>query len=159
MTAKCDTSLSLPLPREHQNSKPLSKPEIRRLNIGGKKPPATLPKPPLDTLPKPANRPVRESSAGPTKTSPPVQTVRFELTAPGVRAVFLAGSFNAWSPTAMPTNRQGEVKWVKELLLTPGRYEYQFVVDGRWTPDLTAKDGMPNPFGGFNSVVDVRPPA
>ena len=49
----------------------------------------------------------------------------------------------------------GESKWVKELSLPPGRYEYQFVVDGRWMPDLTAADEMPNPFGGFNSVVEV----
>jgi len=91
----------------------------------------------------------------PVKTPPPVRWTRFEFVAPEGRTVFLAGSFNNWNPSATPMMRLHGRKWVKELWLPAGRYEYQFVVDGRWRPDLKAADEMPNPFGGFNSVVEV----
>jgi hypothetical protein len=126
--------------------------------------PSTVPKPvgplptsrwnldqPMPVLTKLRNQP----SKNPAKEMPRFQTVRFELFAPEARAVFLAGSFNQWSRSATPMTRLGECNWVKELSLSPGYYEYQFVVDGRWTPDLKAADEMPNPFGGFNSVVEV----
>jgi hypothetical protein len=38
-------------------------------------------------------------------------------------------------------------------------YEYCLVVDGRWIPDPLARETVPNPFGGKNSVLKVaRPP-
>jgi 1,4-alpha-glucan branching enzyme len=108
--------------------------------------------PALSNLRKPTPK---QSSNEPPKDTRRIQTVHFELFAPEARAVFLAGSFNDWSPIATPMHRESEVKWVKELLLPAGRYEYQFVVDGRWTPDLKAADEIPNSFGGFNSVMQV----
>jgi len=99
------------------------------------------------------------TSAGQPAAAPEIppnsRLVLFELFAPDARTVSLAGSFNQWSPSATPMTRLSEGKWARELLLPPGRYEYQFVVDGRWTPDLKAADEIPNPFGGFNSVVEV----
>lgn len=46
-------------------------------------------------------------------------------------------------------------KWVKELALPPGRYEYLFVVDGVWVADSAAPESVPNPHGGVNSVIVV----
>ena len=46
-------------------------------------------------------------------------------------------------------------KWVKQLSLTPGRYEYRFVVDGDWVSDPNAEQ-TPNPHGGCNSVLIVQ---
>ena len=37
----------------------------------------------------------------------------------------------------------------------PGTYEYRLVVDGQWTTDPMAKETVPNPFGGRNSVLKV----
>jgi hypothetical protein len=114
-----------------------------------------------DPQPSPASHPA--SAAEPAEPTEPAEAlagprpVRFELFAPDARAVFVAGSLNKWNPSATPMTRSGEGKWGKELWLPSGRYEYQFVVDGRWTPDLKAADEMPNPFGGFNSVVEVPP--
>ena len=34
-------------------------------------------------------------------------------------------------------------------------YEYCLVVDGRWMPDPQARETVPNPFGGRNSVLKV----
>jgi RNA polymerase-binding transcription factor DksA len=45
-----------------------------------------------------------------------------------------------------------------KLSLPPGRYEYQFVVDGRWIHDRAARELADNPFGGINSVIEVAHP-
>ena len=44
---------------------------------------------------------------------------------------------------------------MKETVLPPGTYEYRLVVDGQWMPDPLAKETVPNPFGGRNSILRV----
>ena len=39
--------------------------------------------------------------------------------------------------------------------MPPGTYEYCLVVDGQWMPDPLARETVPNPFGGRNSVLKV----
>ena len=39
--------------------------------------------------------------------------------------------------------------------MAPGTYEYCLVVDGKWMPDPLARETVPNPFGGSNSVLKV----
>jgi len=39
--------------------------------------------------------------------------------------------------------------------LVPGTYEYCLVVDGQWMPDPLARETVPNPFGGVNSILKV----
>jgi hypothetical protein len=99
------------------------------------------------------------ASAGKASATPEVppssHSVAFQLVVTNARDVFLAGSFNQWNPSATVMTRLGEGKWVKELLLPPGRYEYLFVVDGHWIADPKAPDYVPNPFGGCNSVLRV----
>ena len=41
------------------------------------------------------------------------------------------------------------------MALGPGRYEYLFFVDGEWLPDPEAKEYAPNPYGGFNSLLEI----
>ncbi|MGI8437999.1 MAG: hypothetical protein ACR2NX_14050, partial [Chthoniobacterales bacterium] len=41
--------------------------------------------------------------------------------------------------------------------LKPGRYEYKFFVDGRWTGDPANTETAPDRHGGLNSVVVVNP--
>lgn len=79
-----------------------------------------------------------------------------ELTHPSAQSVAVAGSFNEWHPTATPMVALGKGRWRKELTLPPGRYEYRLVVDGQWVDDSTAKETVPNPFGGLNAVVTVE---
>ena len=43
-----------------------------------------------------------------------------------------------------------------ELALPPGTYEYRLVVDGEWIADPSAKETVPNPFGGVNSVLKAN---
>ena len=81
--------------------------------------------------------------------------VRLELVKPGARTVGVAGSFNSWSPERSPMVPLGDGRWVKELTVSPGRYEYLFVADGQWLPDPSAKEAVQNPYGGQNSVLVI----
>jgi 1,4-alpha-glucan branching enzyme len=81
--------------------------------------------------------------------------VRFEFTHPTAKTVCLAGTFNHWQPESKTLHPSGAGHWYKETVLAPGRYEYCLVVDGQWMPDPTARETVPNPFGGRNSVLTV----
>ena len=63
------------------------------------------------------------------------QCVCLELACPEAQAVSIASSFNDWHPNVTPMIRLNDGKWAKQLALPPGRYEYRFVVDGRWEDD------------------------
>ena len=91
----------------------------------------------------------------PTSTAT-TKPVRFELSDTPAQEVLIAGSFNNWQPHATPMIAQGNGRWVKDMTLTPGQYEYLFVVDGQWQPDPRATESTPNPYGGRNSVVTVN---
>jgi 1,4-alpha-glucan branching enzyme len=80
--------------------------------------------------------------------------VRFELDVPKAKSVFAGGTFNNWSATATPLVFVGGTRWSRDLLLPPGRYEYRFVVDGKWVEPPQAKAYVPNPDGGRNGVFD-----
>ena len=41
------------------------------------------------------------------------------------------------------------------MVLSFGTYEYCLVVDGKWMPNLLAKERVADPFGGVNSVLKV----
>jgi hypothetical protein len=76
--------------------------------------------------------------------------------------VFLAGSFNDWSPAATPMTRDRDGHWTASLPLGPGRYEYKFVVDGEWCcePGCTQKEVhcqhcIINEFGTMNRVLEI----
>lgn len=78
-------------------------------------------------------------------------------------AVFLAGSFNDWNPTATPMVRGAGGHWTVSLKLPPGRYEFKFVVDGEWCcePGCTVLSVecphcIMNAFGTMNRVLEVQ---
>jgi hypothetical protein len=81
--------------------------------------------------------------------------VRIEYTDATALVVCVAGTFNDWRAGATPMVGLGDGRWIKELVLPPGRHEYMFVVDGQWRVDPRAADRVPNPFGGENGVVIV----
>ena len=83
-------------------------------------------------------------------------SVALKLRAPAAKEVFVAGSFNGWQVGATPLRPAKGGEWQGELKLTPGRYEYLFVVDGTWLPDPAACEAAPNPFGGWNSILSVN---
>jgi 1,4-alpha-glucan branching enzyme len=88
-------------------------------------------------------------------TEPQMVPVRFEFTDPSAKLVCIAGTFNNWKPENKTLHSSGVGNWWKETALKPGTYEYCLVVDGKYIPDPLAKESVPNPFGGRNSVLTV----
>lgn len=99
------------------------------------------------------------SFAGPASAAGTAeQAVTFSFSAPHAASVALAGSFNQWDFSRhLLTGPDRSGNWTVTLSLSPGRYEYLFVINGsRWEPDpaaSTADDGM----GGRNSVIMIEP--
>lgn len=85
--------------------------------------------------------------------------VRFEFKHSTASTVCVAGSFNEWHPENKSLHPIGSGHWLRETNLPPGTYQYCLVVDGEWMPDPLAKETVPNPFGGRNSVLNVFPSA
>ena len=90
-----------------------------------------------------------------TKSARVPHKIRIEFHDEHAQQVSLAGTFNDWRPDATSMLALGEGRWVKELMLPPGRYEYLFVVDGEWRPDPAAAEQVFNAFGTRNSVLEV----
>jgi 1,4-alpha-glucan branching enzyme len=103
-------------------------------------------------VPEPVKLKVTAAKTEPTAR---VGRVSFELVKPGAKQVAVAGSFNGWKPERSPLAPLGDGRFVVDLTVDPGRYEYLFVVDGQWLPDPKAKEAVQNPFGGTNSVLTV----
>ena len=72
-----------------------------------------------------------------------------------VEKVQLAGSFTQWKPVEMEKNSAADEKWALKLDLSPGEYEFKFVVDGNWVCDelLPTKT---NEEGSKNNVITVE---
>ena len=73
------------------------------------------------------------------------------------RAVYLAGEFNNWDPTArkMAYKARSGI-YTATVKLAPGSYQYKFVIDGTWCADPENVTAVPNDHGTFNSVVTVK---
>ena len=91
------------------------------------------------------------------------KTARVSCVAPGAKEVFLVGTFNEWKPGLRPMRRRSDGKWLAELNLPPGRYEFKFVVDGHWCyePGFPDQAGLGeglvlNSLGTSNRVLEVR---
>ena len=68
------------------------------------------------------------------------------------KKVCIAGSFNDWEPVPM-TKRSG--RFIRNVQVPAGRYEYKFIVDGKWCLDPDNNDRVRNELGTQNSVAVV----
>jgi Carbohydrate-binding module 48 (Isoamylase N-terminal domain) len=91
-----------------------------------------------------------------SRSAAPEVVARLAYRAPLAREVAVAGDFNGWNPQTAHMHRgQGGV-WSVEIPVSPGRrYQYMFVVDGRWVTDPTAPASVDDGFGGRNAVLDL----
>jgi hypothetical protein len=76
---------------------------------------------------------------------------------PRADSVLVAGDFNNWQPTETPMQKvdDGGV-WQTKLKLPAGKYRYRLVVDGQWQQDPYNGWTELNPYGDFNSVLEVK---
>jgi 1,4-alpha-glucan branching enzyme len=89
----------------------------------------------------------------------PVQ-VTFSLTSKILAEwVHLVGDFNDWDAMATPMrhDRSGG-DWQVTLELAPGCcYRFRYLVDGKqWLNDWHADDFLENPYGSYDSVIDLK---
>lgn len=82
--------------------------------------------------------------------------VVFSTLYPRAKTVQLAADFNDWQPEKTPFEQVGDKgQWTLSLPLERGLYRYRLVVDGQWQQDPYNDWIEMNPFGEFNSVVQV----
>ena len=82
--------------------------------------------------------------------------IKFTITAPEAQNVFLVGNFNNWSLDSHPLKKNIKGEWGVGIDLTPGRYEYRFLVDGEWQNDPNCATCTPNSFGSENCVLILK---
>ncbi len=82
--------------------------------------------------------------------------VLFVLDAPDAREVAVTGEFTNWSREGIAMQRDpGDGLWKVVVDITPGEYEYRFIVDGVWVRDPNNRDYVRNEFGQENSLLIV----
>lgn len=84
-----------------------------------------------------------------------LQFVEFRLSAPKAKKVSLTGDFSQWKKDAFLLKSQPHGLWEILLPLPPGKYRYQFYVDGLIT--LDPKSPRTEEFGGKKTSIKVVP--
>jgi hypothetical protein len=84
-----------------------------------------------------------------------IVNVRFMYQSGDAKHIALSGNFTQWQPAySLQKNSTGE--WFIDVPLKPGRYEYQFVIDGKqWLADPNSIQYQDDGFGGKNSIIVV----
>ena len=81
-----------------------------------------------------------------------MQDVLFVVPAPlAATTVVVVGDFNDWEATAL-SDEDGDGIWTTTIPLSPGRYEYGFLIDGRWWGEDPRADEHVQSFGEYSSV-------
>lgn len=75
----------------------------------------------------------------------------FVLPALNAENVSVVGSFNDWEPSPL-SDEDGDGIWTARVSVPPGRYEYAFVIDGRWWGQDPLADEYVRSFGEYSSV-------
>jgi hypothetical protein len=77
--------------------------------------------------------------------------VLFVVPALNAKNVAVVGDFNAWEATSLADDNEDGI-WTASIPLPPGRYEYAFVIDGRWWGQDPLADEYVRSFGQYSSV-------
>ena len=83
------------------------------------------------------------------------KNVTFTVHADKGKAVYVAGEFNKWNPTAKKMAYKAGV-YTATVKLAAGTYQYKFVIDGTWCADPENVNSVANDQGTFNSVIEVK---
>jgi len=76
---------------------------------------------------------------------------------PRAKGVQIASDFNNWQPNQTPMEKIGTSGvWQTKIRLPQGKYRYRLVVDGQWQQDPYNHRTEVNPFGEYNSILEVK---
>ena len=92
-----------------------------------------------------------------SKQNPKRRRITLSLEAPQAGQVHLMGDFNRWNAKFHSMKKDENGLWNKIVVLTPGRYEYKFLVDGQWQNDPRNVESCYNCFGTHNNILNVSP--
>jgi 1,4-alpha-glucan branching enzyme len=106
----------------------------------------------LDMTEKVVGKTKRRRTATKQKEENAGKATEFSLHAPEAREVFLAGEFNSWDSQSLPMKKDKQGFWKTKIKLSPGRYEYKFLVDGVWVEDVPGEESVWNPHGTRNLI-------
>ncbi|WP_158826096.1 hypothetical protein [Mucilaginibacter lacusdianchii] len=67
------------------------------------------------------------------------------------RHVQLSGSFNRWT-TQKGVMTRTDSGWVSDITLEPGVYAYKYIINGRWSRDVTNNLKEDDGWGDYNSI-------
>ena len=81
--------------------------------------------------------------------------ITFKLESTGGKEAILVGDFNGWDEKKHIMKKDKKGRWTKIVTLAPGRYEYKFLVDGKWQNDPLNDQVVTNSFGTLNNFLDV----
>jgi len=81
--------------------------------------------------------------------------VTFSINLSDAEEVILMGDFNDWNPKKHPMRKGRNGVWIKSVIISPGRYEYKFLVDGHWKEDLQNGQTCMNCFGTYNNIFNL----
>lgn len=82
----------------------------------------------------------------------------FKFHAPPGTKIYVAGTFNNWDSTSIKLGHHGKGTYTAMILLSPGKYEYKFIVNGEWRNGPEGSEQVPNAFGTTNSTLVVGHP-
>lgn len=100
------------------------------------------------------------------KTTKPVPESKYpKVTKDGIKfvyegkanEVFIKGSFNAW--TEQPLKKEKENFWSITIPIPAGKYQYGFVVDGKYITDPKNPNKITTPEGFVNSLLHIPMPS
>lgn len=84
------------------------------------------------------------------------KAVDFKFYAPQAKKVGIGGSFNNWNAEKNSLKKDATGNWKASLKLPSGRHEYRYWVDGTWFNSQESVECVPNAFGSWNCVIEVR---
>jgi len=71
--------------------------------------------------------------------------------------ISVSGSFNQWDERGLPLVQGRDGVWRATVDLAAGqRYEFRYLIDGRWQTDYHADGFTDNQYGSHNSVIDLQ---
>lgn len=82
--------------------------------------------------------------------------VKFEFSNTDASSIFVVGDFNNWSAGEESKLDYKDGIWSRQFNLKPGTYKYRFIVDGKWLEDPSNPNTEKNPFGEFDSCLEVK---
>ncbi len=84
------------------------------------------------------------------------ERVNFSISAAPGSLVSVAGTFNNWDPAANPMrDLAGKGSYKTDVLLSQGKHEYKFVVNGIWTADPSCQRRVSDSYGAENCLLQV----